>query len=88
MLRTLVVRMLLVLVALLVANSALVGGYLLAGLSQDAIAQKVFWWLLMAVLLLTAANIVLLVGALALIQVGGSETRDESEEQPGLLGTS
>ncbi len=73
MLRSVLVGLFLALFVLLTANSTLIGGYVLAGMSDDPTGQQVFWWLMMAGLVLTALDLVLIVAALALEQIRRSE---------------
>ena len=76
MLRSLLLKLIFAFFAILVANSALLGGYVLAGLSTDPAAQRVFWWLMMAGLILTAVDLVLIVATLCLIQIGNEPSQE------------
>ena len=61
------------LAVLLVAFAVAITGYALVSAAQDAAAARALWYLAMAVLMLTAADLVLLVGVLALRELQRDE---------------
>lgn len=67
------------LVLLIVAFAVLMGGYALAQATGDATAAAVLWWVAIGCLLLTAVDLILLVGALGVAMITPPPPRPSAE---------
>jgi len=63
---------------LVVAFGVLMGGFILAQATEDAAGAKVLRWVAVSALMLTIADVVLLVGALGINALGDRDDRSDS----------
>ncbi|MBC8870580.1 MAG: hypothetical protein H8E44_14250 [Planctomycetes bacterium] len=63
---------------LVVAFGVLMGGFILAQATLDAAGAKVLRWVAVSALMLTIADVVLLVGALGINALGDRDDRSDS----------
>jgi len=63
---------------LVVAFGVLMGGFVLAQATEDAAGAKVLRWVAVSALMLTIADVVLLVGALGINALGDRDDRSDT----------
>ena len=65
---------------LVVAFAVLMGGFSLASATNDQPGANVLWWIAMSCLMLTAADVVLLVGALGVNSLSRPDNRSDGDD--------